>query len=56
MKLMKWEKDLSKAVMGMYIAKNIEITNNELEYEITKLMNDFNGEHRELVKSFINTL
>jgi len=56
MKLKKWEKDLCKAFVGMYIAKNIEINVSEWEYEISRNMGDFNSDHRELIKNYLLTL
>ena len=57
MKLLKWEKDLCKAFVNMYKAKDTEINVNKwLEYEVSKAMDDMNGVHRQLIEDYLLTL
>lgn len=57
MKLKKWEKDLCKAFVNMYKAKDIEIDVNKwLEHEVSRAMDNMYGDHRQLIEDYLLTL
>jgi len=57
LKLEKWEKDLCKAFVNMYKAKDIEIdVNRWLEHEVSNAMGNMNGDHRNLIEEYLLTL
>lgn len=56
MKLAKWEKDLCKAFWNMYLAKNMEVSINEAEYEISRVMGNLNADHRETIHNYLITI
>lgn len=57
MKLQKWEKDICKAMVNMYIAKEIEINVEKwLEHEVSQIINNMNCDHRNLIEEYLLTL
>lgn len=56
MKLKKWEKDICKAFVNMYLAKGIEIKVSWLEPEISRSIDNMNCDHRQLIEDFLITL
>jgi uncharacterized FAD-dependent dehydrogenase len=58
--LKKWEKDICKAIINMYIAKGIELEEKNirigLEYEVSQIMNNMNCNHRTVIEEYLVSL
>jgi hypothetical protein len=60
MKLVKWEKDICKAIVKMYEAKEIELNSHDigrwLEHEVSSIMDNMYGDHRQVVHDYLDLL
>jgi len=56
MKLKKWEKDMCRAYVNMYMARGVEIDISWLEPEVSRAINNMNNDHRYLIEEFLMTL
>lgn len=55
MKINKFEKQLIKGLITMYVAKNIELNASKLENELLRITGENDSEHRYFVEAYIES-